>query len=121
MQIQKDRFFQICLHAFLLTALVIIFIFIICRSVFLGRVIQRDLSYNCNDDITNEVSKKESENTKKFYLLTAINLGLNVFTFLINILIMLIICILDKLGCFNSSKNRNNIRPTVKEKDFKPG
>ena len=32
-----------------------------------------DLSYKCSDDITNEVLKKENENTKKSILYTTIN------------------------------------------------
>ena len=71
------------LYVFLLIGLILNLIFIICHSVFLGRIMHNDLSYKCSDDITNEVLKKENENTKKSILYTTINLGLNIFTFLI--------------------------------------
>ena len=112
---------RITLFSFLIIGLVIIFIFIICHSVFFGRIIHNDLSYNCSDEKTNEILKKENENAKKFILLTAINLGLNIFTFLINILIMLIIYLLEKYCFSNVSDNGNKIGPPIIEKDFKPG
>ena len=80
-----------------------------------------DLSYNCSDDITNEVLKKENENTKKSILYTTINLGLNIFTFLINILTMVIIYLIEKFGCFLFSNNNDNNRPSIMEKNFNPG
>jgi len=67
--------------AFLLLSFILFFICIICHSVFLGRIIYNDLSYNCSDDLTNEVSKKENENTKKSILYTSINLALDIFLF----------------------------------------
>ena len=53
---------------------IFLLIFIICHSVFLSRIINNDISYNCSDDITNEVLRKERENTKKTILHTNINL-----------------------------------------------
>ena len=67
--------------AFLLLSFILFFICIICHSVFLGRIIYNDLSYNYSDDLTNEVSKKENENTKKSILYTSINLALDIFLF----------------------------------------
>ena len=80
-----------------------------------------DLSYKCSDDITNEVLKKENENTKKSILYTTINLGLNIFTFLINILTMVIIYLIEKYGCFLFSDNKDNNRPSMMDKNFNPG
>ena len=68
----KIRFRQnieVLILACLLLYLLLLFICIICHSVFLGRIIYYDLSYECSDDITNEVTKKENENTKKFVLI----------------------------------------------------
>ena len=109
------------LYTFLLIGLILILIFIICHAVFLGRIIHNDLSYKCSDDITNEISKKENENTKKSILYTTINLGLNIFTFLINILTMVIIYLIEKFGCFLFSNNNDNNRPSIMEKNFNPG
>ena len=63
-------------------------------AVFLGNVIYYDLSYNCSDDITNEVLRKENENTKKSIVYTAANLGLDLFLIFINILSILILKII---------------------------
>ena len=109
------------LYIFLLIGLILILIFIICHAVFLGRIMHNDLSYKCSDDITNEISKKENENTKKSILYTTINLGLNIFTFLINILTMVIIYLIEKFGCFLFSNNNDNNRPSIMEKNFNPG
>ena len=109
------------LYVFLLIGLILNLIFIICHSVFLGRIMHNDLSYKCSDDITNEVLKKENENTKKSILYTTINLGLNIFTFLINILTMVIIYLIEKFSCFLFSDNKDNNRPSMMDKNFNPG
>ena len=68
----------------------------ICHSVFLGRIIANDLSYDCSDDITNEVLRKENENTKKSMIYTAANLGLDISLLFINIFSILICFVIDK-------------------------
>ena len=87
---------------------------------FFRKIINNDLSYNCSDAITNEVLKKENDNTKKSVIYTSINLGLNIFTFFINIFTMMIIYLMEKFNCFYFAYNRNNIRTSIKEKDFNP-
>jgi len=77
------------LLSFLLLSFLLFFICIICHSVFLGKIIYNDLFYNCSDDITNEVSKKENQNTKASNLYTSVNLGLDIFFILINVLVVL--------------------------------
>ena len=73
-----------------------IFVCAICQSVFLGRIIANDLSYDCSDDTTNEVLRKENENTKKSMIYTATNLGLDLFLIFINIFSILICYIINK-------------------------
>ncbi len=105
--------------------LLLLLAFVISQSVFLGRIINSDLSYDCSDDITNEVLRKENENTKKSIIYTGYNLGIDVFVFLTNALFPLILYIIDVCeGCLickfdtsyslnenennHSTKNKNN-------------
>ena len=66
----NDRDFKCCQEfeeifpIYMKFCLPVIFIFIICQSIFLGRIIKHDLSYNCSDRITNEVFRNENEKTK---------------------------------------------------------
>ena len=83
----SDTFFIITFIMCFLT----IFVCAICQAVFLGRIIANDLSYDCSDYRTNEVLRKENQNTKKSIIYTAVNLGLDSSLILINIL-SLIIC-----------------------------
>ena len=61
-------------------------------------LINNEISYNCSDDITNEVFRKENENIKKNIRYTKINLALDLFVFLFHVFALLIIYILDKYG-----------------------
>ena len=89
-------FFSVCL--------LLILACVIAQSIFLKRINNSDLSYNCSDDITNEVLRKENENTKKSIVYTAANLGIDIFVILFNILIFLRIFFIDKCeDCCNSS------------------
>ena len=108
------------LYIFLLIGIIIIFIFIICHSVFLGRIMHNDLSYKCSDEITNELLRKENENTKKSILYTTINLGLNIFTFLVNILTMVIVYLFEKYCSLLFSDNKDNKSSSMMDKNFKP-
>ena len=57
---------------------------IICHSIFLSRIIQLDSGpYECSDNITNEVIRKETLNTKKTIIFTGINLGADILIILI--------------------------------------
>ena len=56
--------------------------FIICKSIFLGEIINHNLSYNCSDMISNEVFRKENENTAKSILFFSIDLIIEIFIFL---------------------------------------
>ena len=111
--------------AIIFFCLLLILACLISQSVFLGRIIKSDLSYNCSDDITNEVLRKENENTKKSIIYTAANLGIDIFVFLFNILLYPIAYLIDKCDdCYigsnfynnkanynennNSAKNKNN-------------
>ena len=62
----------------------LILVCIICQSVFLGRIIKYDFDYDCSDEITNEVLRKENINTKRSIRYTAANLGLDIFFILLN-------------------------------------
>ena len=103
--------------AFLLIFMILLFIFVICHSVFLGRIIYNDLSYNCSDVLTNEVSKKENENTKISILYTSYNLGLDLFFILINALVILINFLVKKCKNRNISYDQR-LKPDIKKKDF---
>ena len=99
--------------------------FIICKSVFLGIIIHYDLSYDCSDELTNEIFRKENKNVKISIKLISINLGLEIFAFLLNALYYLIFYLKDECeyeiicNCFkrklrqqnnnnNNSNNNNN-------------
>ena len=108
------------LLSFLILFFLLFFICIICHSVFLGKIIYNDLSYNCSDDITNEVLKKENQNTKTSILYTSVNLGLDIFIILINVLVVLINCLINKYRerkIFYDSHNLK-LKPDTKEKNL---
>jgi hypothetical protein len=67
---------------------------VICQSVFLRRIIDYDLSYDCSDKITNEVLRKENLNLKESIKYIAVNLGLDCFYILFNLIGFLIFIIL---------------------------
>ena len=64
---------------YLIINYIFLLMFIICHSVFLSRIINNDISYNCSDEITNEVLRKERKNTKKTIFHTKINLIADIF------------------------------------------
>ena len=108
--------FNIFNLVFLTICLLMIFACIICHAVFLGRMINNNLSYDCSDDITNEVSRKENENTKISIKYTAVNLVMDLFILLFNILLFLAPLIIDKckkcLPCFSKSSGKPSINET---------
>jgi uncharacterized membrane protein len=64
---------------------IMIFISMICRSVFISRIIKNSsLDYDCSDYITNEIINTENKNTKSFIIYTAINLGVDVIFLIFN-------------------------------------
>ena len=96
----KDRYdfaiFNIFNLVFLCLCLILLLACIICHAVFLGRMINNNLSYDCSDDITNEVLRKENENTRKSIKYTAVNLGIDIFALLFNIILFIIFFITNK-------------------------
>ena len=108
---------QLCYSIFLIFLIICLSLYlvcIICQSVFLGRIIKHDFDYDCSDEITNEILRKENINTKKSIKYTAANLGIDIFFILFNIIFMLILFI--KNYFFNvkkeektNSENNNNI------------
>ena len=78
--------------------LLVLLIVIIDQIIILVMLINNEISYNCSDDITNEVFRKENENIKKNIRYTKINLALDLFVFLFHVFALLIIYILDKYG-----------------------
>ena len=103
---------------FLIFGLVGVIPFIICQAVFLGRIISYDLSYNCSDDKTNEVLRIENENTKTTIIYTAINLGLNIFVFLVDICAIIINYLIDKFDLFPKNNTDNIIKNDINEKNY---
>lgn len=78
------------------TAIITFFVCIICQGVAFGKIMYYSLSYDCSDNITNEIFRKENQNTRKQIEYTAINLFLDVFFILINILLILCEIYYDK-------------------------
>ena len=72
---------------------IMIFISIICRSIFISKVIKNfSFSFNCNVQITNEFINNENKISKSFIVYSAIYLGaddifltFNAFTFIISL------------------------------------
>ncbi len=93
---------------FLIICLSLYLVCIICQSVFLGRIIKYDFDYDCSDEITNEILRKENENTKKTIRYTAANLGIDIFFVLFNIIFLLIIYIKKNCNCIINSMSVNN-------------
>ena len=107
------------MYIFLIIFTVIILIFIICHSVFIGKIIHNDLSYDCSDDITNEVLRQENINTKKSILWAVVNLGGDIFFLIYNGLIALIYYLKEKFTyCeFNFQKSRRIKQADISEKN----
>ena len=83
--------------------LAILLLFIACiifHSVFLGRIIHYNFSYDCSDPITNELFKIQKENADKIILFNAINLGIDIFIVLIHIALWIMNCFLDEYSSF---------------------
>ena len=78
--------------------LLALLIVIIDQIIILVILINNEISYNCSDDITNEVFRKENENIKKNIRYTKINLVLDLCVFLFHVFAVLIIYIWDKYG-----------------------
>ena len=58
---------------------IMIFISMICRSVFISKIVKNSsFSYDCSDPITNEFINNESKIAKSFIVYTEINLGADV-------------------------------------------
>ena len=57
---------------------------IICHSVFLGRILSNNISYDCSDPITNELFRIQKENIDKIIIFTAVNIGIDYFIILIH-------------------------------------
>ena len=106
---------------------ILLLIFIICHSVFLKRISNNDISYNCSDDITNEVLRKERDNTKKTILYTKINLFSDIFIFILNVFSLIVAYLSykfkDKQFIFNkqneSNVNKNNDNSHIKNSNSK--
>ena len=90
---KKDSLYE-CFFVILIISSLLSFICIICQSVFLRRIIDYDLSYDCSDKITNEMLRKENLNLKESIKYTAVNLGLDCFYILFNLIGFLIFIIL---------------------------
>ena len=84
----NNKEFSDLLIFYMLIILFILFVFITCKSIFLGIMIGHYLAYDCYDNITNEVFRKENEKTKNSNFYIFINLGIEIFVFLFNIIYM---------------------------------
>ena len=105
---KKDVYWCFC--CILITIFLLNLSCIICQSVFLRRMIDHDLSYDCSDKITNEIHRIENLNNKNDIKYTAVNLGLDCFLVLFNLLAFLIIIIIDyvKWNCKTRSDDNDS-------------
>ena len=105
---------------FLIICLSLNLISIICQSVFLGRIIKYNFSYDCSDEITNEITRLEHLNTKKSIIYSSINLGADVLYILFNGFAFLIAVLEKKCGnCKINLFSKNKDKKTVNHKDNK--
>ena len=91
--------------------LVFLFIGNICQIVFLVRIKNNDIFYNCSDVITNEILRIENENTKKTISYTKTNLIVDVFAFVIYLILFIIILLLYKYEEFKIISYLKKIMP----------
>ena len=75
---------------------------------FLGRIIKYNFSYDCSDEITNEISRLESLNTKKSINYSVVNLGFDVFYILFNAFSFLIVIFKKKCDSSKMNKQKDN-------------
>ena len=83
-------------YILLTESVIITFGFLIREAVYLHRIKKYNISYQCSDDKTNELFKKENENTEKSILYTWINLGLDILVIVANAIILTIGILRDK-------------------------
>ena len=83
-------------YILLTESVIIIFGFLIGEAVYLYRIKKNNISYQCSDDITNELFKKENDNTEKSILYTWINLGLVILVIVANAIVSTIGILRDK-------------------------
>ena len=118
----KERYIGALLLFFLL-----FLIFIICHSVFLGKIIHFRIFYNCSDSITNEMFRKENQNIKNIIIFSSINLGFEVLFIFVNILFLLFDIIKDcdclkksyYPGNHDSNTNKSNVNKNNSNVYFK--
>ena len=114
-----DKFLIACLFFIIICYILMNLICIVCQSIFLGKIIEYNVSYDCSDEITNELFKHENDDVKENILYTSINLGLDIFFILLNGLSMLICFLIDKIKDkqkasskkkekINNDNNKNN-------------
>ena len=85
-----------------------LFIFIICKIIFLCGIIIHNLEYNCSDIISNEVFKKENENTKKSIFVISIDLGIELFVFLFVTLYLILYFVTKRKEEKTNTQIKNN-------------
>jgi len=87
LKLEKDSFYiNSNVKATFLWKALLNLIFVICQGVLFGMIIYYNLSYNCSDDITNGIFRKENKKTKNNIILIAINFGVDVFNLFINLI-----------------------------------
>ena len=107
---------ELVIFMMLFLPLLAIFTCIICQSVFLGKIIYYNISYDCSDNETNEVLKEGNLNTKKTIAFTAINLVLDILAILANTLPILIIYLKKKCKDSKIYIFPVNEKPSIYEK-----
>ena len=117
--VKKADYADVFLLVFLAFLFILLLICIICQSVFIGRMMKYDISYNCSDEITNEFFRKENENTKKGILYSAINLGSDIFIVLFNVLSILILCLANNCDCCQQKSGKNETENNNYNDDIK--
>ena len=93
---KKKKYLETVANNILIGELIVILGCLIAEAVYFSRIIKNDTSYQCSDDITNELFKKENDNTEKSILYLWINLGLDIFVIVGNAIVITIGILTDK-------------------------
>ena len=122
---KKEKYMEYVANNILLGELIVILGCLIAEAVYLSRIIKNDTSYQCSDDITNELFKKENDNTGKSILYSWINLGLDIFIIVGNAIAITIGILTDKKRDDESKSLKSTDKTSINNffnsarKDFK--
>ena len=65
---KKEKYLETVANIILVSELIVTLGCLIAEAVYISRIIKNNTSYQCSDDITNELFRKENDNTEKSIL-----------------------------------------------------